>query len=57
MTFGYVPPLSLEYSNFTLATDPTRAHLDAGADHVGIQVLSEDPFPLADLSALAERLL
>ncbi|HLE38599.1 MAG TPA: TIGR03620 family F420-dependent LLM class oxidoreductase [Acidimicrobiia bacterium] len=34
-----------------------RAHLEAGADHVGIQVLSDDPFPLADLSALAERLL
>jgi len=34
-----------------------RAHLEAGADHVGIQVLSDDPFPLTDLSALAERLL
>lgn len=33
-----------------------RDHLDAGADHVGIQVLSAEPFPLADLAALAERL-
>ncbi len=34
-----------------------RAHLDAGADHVGIQVLSPEPFPLDDLAALARRLL
>jgi alkanesulfonate monooxygenase SsuD/methylene tetrahydromethanopterin reductase-like flavin-dependent oxidoreductase (luciferase family) len=34
-----------------------RAHLDAGADHVGIQVLSADPFPLGDLRQLATRLL
>ena len=33
------------------------AHLDAGADHVGIQVLSDEPFPLGDLAALAGRLL
>jgi probable F420-dependent oxidoreductase len=34
-----------------------RAHLAAGADHVGIQALSAEPFPLADLQALASRLL
>jgi alkanesulfonate monooxygenase SsuD/methylene tetrahydromethanopterin reductase-like flavin-dependent oxidoreductase (luciferase family) len=34
-----------------------RQHLAAGADHVGIQVLSDEPFPLDDLAALAERLL
>jgi probable F420-dependent oxidoreductase len=33
-----------------------RAHLAAGADHVSIQALSAEPFPLADLQALAERL-
>jgi probable F420-dependent oxidoreductase len=33
-----------------------RAHLEAGADHVGIQALSAEPFPLADLEALARRL-
>ncbi len=33
------------------------AHLDAGANHVGIQVLSDEPFPLADLAALARRML
>ncbi len=33
-----------------------RAHLEAGADHVSIQALSADPFPLADLEALALRL-
>ena len=32
-------------------------HLGAGADHVGIQVLSDEPFPIDDLAALAERLL
>ena len=34
-----------------------RQHLAAGADHVGIQVLSDEPFPLNDLAALADRLL
>ncbi|MBI5156469.1 MAG: TIGR03620 family F420-dependent LLM class oxidoreductase [Acidimicrobiia bacterium] len=34
-----------------------RDHLEAGADHVAIQVLSAEPFPLADLRALADRLL
>lgn len=34
-----------------------RDHLAAGADHVGVQVLSAEPFPLADLEALAARLL
>lgn len=33
------------------------AHHQAGADHVAIQVLSETPFPLDDLAALAGRLL
>lgn len=33
-----------------------RAHLEAGADHVAIQALSADPFPLADLELLADRL-
>lgn len=32
-----------------------RAHLDAGADHVGVQVLDEDPLPAYE--ALAEVLL
>ncbi|HAX81501.1 MAG TPA: LLM class F420-dependent oxidoreductase, partial [Actinobacteria bacterium] len=34
-----------------------RQHLDAGADHVSLQVLSDEPFPLNDLQALADRLL
>lgn len=34
-----------------------RAHLSSGADHVGLQVLSTEPFPLSDLEALAARLL
>lgn len=34
-----------------------RQHLDAGADHVSLQVLSDEPFPLSDLQALADRLL
>ena len=34
-----------------------RQHLTAGADHVGIQVLGAEPFPLDDLADLARRLL
>ena len=37
--------------------DRITAHFAAGADHVGIQALSEDPFPLHDLEVLAIRLL
>lgn len=37
--------------------DRVRSHLEAGADHVGIQVLSEKAFPLDDLATLADRLL
>lgn len=34
-----------------------RMQHEAGADHVGIQVLSERPFPIDDLAALADLLL
>lgn len=34
-----------------------RSHLEAGADHVGIQMLSDEAFPLDDLATLASRLL
>lgn len=34
-----------------------RAHHDAGADHVAVQVLAEAAFPLDDLAALAALLL
>ena len=32
-----------------------RAHLDAGADHVAVQALGDDPWPA--LEAVAQRLL
>jgi probable F420-dependent oxidoreductase len=37
------------------AVDRVRAHLDAGADHVAVRVLTEDPkaFPATELEALA----
>jgi hypothetical protein len=40
-------------------TSRIHAHLEAGADHVGVQVIAEDPraLPMAAWRALAERLL
>ena len=38
------------------AIERVRAHLDAGADHVAIRVLTEDPkaFPAEELEELAQ---
>ena len=34
-----------------------RAHLDAGADHVCLQPLGNEPLPVDDYRALAQALL
>ena len=47
------------WGDLAQVTSRVRAHLEAGADHVCVQVLSADPraLPMAGWEALAERLL